>query len=104
MHLTERQTQILTFISMFEVVKGCSPTYPEIGNAFNFGVRAALDNVNALKRKGCLFKTPKGLQRSFRLTPKGRKVVDLKHTTLAIDTETMVAYEVAKLDEAVSVR
>ncbi len=51
--LTERQTEVLSYISEFQRAEGISPTYREIAGYFGFkGPKAAMDHVRALEKKG----------------------------------------------------
>lgn len=54
--LTERQQEILSFISDYMLKHGKSPTLREIGESFGFSHNAARDAVIALVRKGYLEK------------------------------------------------
>ena len=60
--LTERQREILDYISAYISSYGRSPTLREIGNAFGFSPNAAHDAVDVLVGKGFLVKSPKGLR------------------------------------------
>lgn len=62
--LTAKQQRVLDFITGFRRKKGFSPTVREISKNFNFGVRAAYDYMNVLKKKGYVTweeKTPRSL-------------------------------------------
>jgi repressor LexA len=52
--LTERQQDVLTFISAFTTEHGMPPTVREIGERFRVTPRAAFDHLRALERKGAL--------------------------------------------------
>jgi repressor LexA len=52
--LTERQKQVLSFISGFINAHSYPPTIREIADYFSFSVKGAHDHVTALKRKGFL--------------------------------------------------
>ncbi len=54
--LTERQEEILSFISSYMFENGKSPTLREIGDNFRFSHKAAYDAVLALVKKGYLEK------------------------------------------------
>jgi len=92
MKLTDRQLQILTFISMFRAIKERPPTYQEIGNAFGFTSRGAWDHVKALVKKGVIEKGRYG-NCSIHITLLGQETLDLEKNTLAIEAGTMTAWE-----------
>ncbi|MDR2490305.1 MAG: transcriptional repressor LexA [Spirochaetaceae bacterium] len=52
--LTERQDNVLTFISEFIAKKSYPPTIREIANHFKISVKAAYDYVIVLKKKECI--------------------------------------------------
>ena len=52
--LTERQENVLAFISGFITQKSYPPTIREIAEHFQFSAKAAHDHVNVLKKKGCI--------------------------------------------------
>ena len=52
--LTEKQSQILSFIQQFRDTYGQFPSLRQIGNEFNVTVRAIQQHIDALKRKGVL--------------------------------------------------
>ena len=54
--LTERQKEILSFVSSYMLENGKSPTLREIGESFGFSHNAARDAVLALVKKGYLEK------------------------------------------------
>ncbi len=60
--LTERQQEILEFISTYMLENGRSPTLREIGSKFGFSHIAARDAVLALVRKGYLEKNENELR------------------------------------------
>ena len=60
--LTERQREILSFISSYIMENGKSPTLREIGKNFGFSHNAARDEVAALVRKGFLEKGDKEIR------------------------------------------
>lgn len=92
MKLANRQLQVLTFISMFIAMKERPPTYQEIGHAFGFTVTAAWDCIRVLVKKGVI---EKGRYEncSIRITPLGHETLGLSRNTLAIEAETMTAWE-----------
>ena len=61
-NLTERQAEILSYISTYMLDNGRSPTLQEIGNEFGFSAIAARDAVNALIKKGYLEKKESSLR------------------------------------------
>ncbi len=61
-NLTERQAEILSYISTYMLDNGRSPTLQEIGNQFGFSAIAARDAVNALIKKGYLEKKESSLR------------------------------------------
>ncbi|MGH7333500.1 MAG: transcriptional repressor LexA [Candidatus Rokuibacteriota bacterium] len=52
--LTDRQQEVLKFISSFSAQHGMPPTVREIGQRFRVTPRAAFDHLRALERKGVL--------------------------------------------------
>ena len=52
--LTQRQQEILTFISDYINTHTYPPTIREIADYFSFSVKGAHDHVAALKKKGCI--------------------------------------------------
>jgi repressor LexA len=50
--LTERQKNVLTFISEFITQKSYPPTIREIAEHFKFSAKAAYDHIHVLKKKG----------------------------------------------------
>jgi repressor LexA len=52
--LTERQKEVLTFITEHINIHSYPPTIREIADFFSMSVKGAHDHVTALKRKGCL--------------------------------------------------
>jgi repressor LexA len=52
--LTERQKEVLSFISEHVNVHSYPPTIREIAEYFSMSVKGAHDHVTALKRKGCI--------------------------------------------------
>lgn len=60
--ITDRQKQILDFISLYIYTNGRSPSLREIGEAFGFSHIAARDAVATLVRKGYLEKIDNGLR------------------------------------------
>ena len=60
--ITDRQKQILDFISLYIYTNGRSPSLREIGEAFGFSHIAARDAVATLVRKGYLEKINNGLR------------------------------------------
>ena len=60
--ITDRQKQILDFISLYIYTNGRSPSLREIGEAFGFSHIAARDAVATFVRKGYLEKIDNGLR------------------------------------------
>jgi repressor LexA len=52
--LTDRQRDVLSFITSFSAEQGAPPTVREIGARFRMTPRAAFDHLKALERKGAL--------------------------------------------------
>ena len=52
--ITERQKEVLTFISNFTEESGFPPTVREIGDHFGISLRAVQDHLAALQKKGYL--------------------------------------------------
>lgn len=57
--LTERQREVLSFISAFTKAHNYPPTIREIAVHFEISVKGAYDHLSALKKKGCLRLTDK---------------------------------------------
>ena len=57
--ITERQKQVLTFISEFTQQNMYPPTVREIGENFNISLRAVQDHITALTKKGFITQTQK---------------------------------------------
>lgn len=57
--ITERQQEVLTFISAFSKENSYPPTVREIGEHFGISLRAVQDHIAALQRKGFLTLTQK---------------------------------------------
>ena len=98
MKLTDRQLQVLRYISMHQAIKGCPPTLKQIGKAFGFTVHEAWDHVDTLIKKGAL-RRERYVSRAVHVTPQGQEALDLAPNTMAIEAGTMAAYEVVKVDE-----
>jgi DNA-binding MarR family transcriptional regulator len=93
MKLTDRQLQVLRYISMFQAVKGWPPTYREIGKAFGITVKRVWDHTNRLIKLGMIEREYHS-SRLLHITPQGQEALDLAPNTMAIEAGTMVAYEV----------
>lgn len=52
--ITERQQEVLTFISNYSETNCYPPTIREISTHFGISLRAAQDHISALQKKGCL--------------------------------------------------
>ena len=52
--ITERQKEVLTFISNFTEDNAYPPTVREIGDHFGISLRAVQDHIAALQKKGYL--------------------------------------------------
>ena len=57
--ITERQQEVLDFISSFTKEKSYPPTVREIGEHFSISLRAVQDHILALQKKGYLAQTQK---------------------------------------------
>lgn len=57
--ITERQQEVLDFISKFTKDNGYPPTIREIGNYFDISLRAVQDHISALQKKGFLSQSQK---------------------------------------------
>lgn len=96
MKLTDRQLQVLTFISMFKAIEGWPPSLKQIGRAFGFTTEAAWDCLRTLIKKGVLGRD-RYRHRSIRITPLGHETLGLNRNTLAIEAETMTAWEMVTI-------
>ena len=57
--ITERQKEVLAFISQFTDDNVCPPTVREIGEHFGISLRAVQDHITALQKKGYISQTQK---------------------------------------------
>lgn len=57
--ITDRQKQILTFISDYQESNSYPPTVREIGEHFGVSIRAVQDHITALQKKGFITQTQK---------------------------------------------
>ena len=57
--ITERQKEVLAFISQFTDDNVCPPTVREIGDHFGISLRAVQDHITALQKKGYISQTQK---------------------------------------------
>ena len=57
--ITDRQQEVLDFISGFSKENGYPPTVREIGEHFSISLRAVQDHISALQKKGYLAQTQK---------------------------------------------
>ncbi len=57
--ITDRQKEVLNFISDFTEENSCPPTVREISEHFGISLRAVQDHINALQKKGYLSQTQK---------------------------------------------
>ena len=57
--ITDRQKEVLTFISNFTEENSYPPTVREIGEHFNISLRAVQDHIAALQKKGFLSQSQK---------------------------------------------
>ena len=64
--LTDRQNEVLTFISLFTKENVCPPTVLEISAHFGISIRAVQDHIAALQKKGYITIKPKS-SRSIRV-------------------------------------
>lgn len=69
--MTERQKEVLTFISAFTAENGFAPSYREIGTSLNITPNAVRSKLQALQAKGCIT-VPAGRQRAIALTAEGK--------------------------------
>ena len=69
---TEKQIQVLTFISLFKLDREYSPTNREIAYGFYNTVKCAYNHVLALEKKG-LIQTTLRTSRSISITDEGEK-------------------------------
>jgi repressor LexA len=69
--LTERQTEILNFLTEFINTHSFPPTIREIGAYFDISIRAVQDHLAALEKKGCISTSSEKKQsRCIKLTQK----------------------------------
>ncbi len=54
--LTKRQKEVLNFIEQYQKENGISPSIRDMGNYFDFSVRAGHDHLIALEKKGYIFR------------------------------------------------
>ena len=57
--ITERQKEILNFISDYQEENSYPPTVREIGDHFGVSIRAVQDHITALQKKGFISQTQK---------------------------------------------
>ena len=57
--ITERQKEILNFISDYQAENSYPPTVREIGDHFGVSIRAVQDHITALQKKGFITQTQK---------------------------------------------
>lgn len=57
--ITDRQKEVLTFISEFSEENAYPPTVREISSHFNISIRAVQDHITALQKKGFLSQSQK---------------------------------------------
>lgn len=57
--ITERQKQVLNFISDYQRANSYPPTVREIGENFDISIRAVQDHITALQKKGYITQTQK---------------------------------------------
>jgi repressor LexA len=76
--LTQRQQQVLAYITARQQNRGETPTFQDIAGHFGFRVNAAWDHVRALQRKGYL-KAEQGKARGLRVVslPFRHPIVDI---------------------------
>lgn len=68
--LTERQQEVLNFISSFSRENSFPPTVREISEHFGISIRAVQDHISALQKKNCISIKPKS-SRSIRVIRDG---------------------------------
>lgn len=64
--ITERQQQVIDFISEWIATHGYSPSFKDIGDGMGFSIKAAYDHLSALRKKGAI-KYDDGIARSIRI-------------------------------------
>jgi len=64
--ITERQLEILNFITDYQRKNGFSPSVRDIAEARGITVKGAYDHITALVKKGCLMHTA-GVSRSLQV-------------------------------------
>lgn len=85
--ITERQKDVLFFISDFIEKNSYPPTVREISSSFGISVRAVQDHLRALERKGYITHTP-GNSRSIKVenkqNEKGKETVAEKSQVIVL--------------------
>ncbi|HZK20137.1 MAG TPA: transcriptional repressor LexA [Treponemataceae bacterium] len=75
--LTDRQREVLTFISSFTEENSCPPTIRETAAHFSISPKAIQDHFTALRKKGCLSQA-NNRSRSLRVLVDGFKTTSCK--------------------------
>ncbi|MCK4640618.1 MAG: winged helix DNA-binding protein [Candidatus Marinimicrobia bacterium] len=71
---TKKQIKVLFFIAEYKTKRGWPVTLHDISKHYKFTVKAAVDHVNSLERKGLV--TKDGSARSIRITDEGKEILD----------------------------
>lgn len=75
--LTERQQQVLRYVSDFHRDNGFAPTVREIATHFGFSVKGAYDHIIALEKKSVIFRASK-YSRTMCLSDKGKQLLNIE--------------------------
>jgi repressor LexA len=75
--VTEKQRQVLQFISGYMDQHGYAPAIRDVASAFDCSVKGAYDHVVALEKKG-LIDRDKGRSRSILLADRGKQVLRIQ--------------------------
>ncbi len=75
--LTERQLQVLRYVSDFHRENGFAPTVREIATHFGFSVKGAYDHIIALEKKTVIFRASK-YSRTMCLSDKGKQILNIE--------------------------
>ena len=100
--LTERQKEILSFVSAYISDNGRAPTQREVGTAFGFSHTAARDALASLERRGLLLRQTDPANRRnliVTLTPKGVERLRQKELQVERRLQELLA-ELGGLDAA----
>jgi repressor LexA len=75
--ITDKQKQVLEFISDYSVSNGYSPAIRDVAASFECSVKGAYDHVVALEKKGLIDRS-KNRSRSILLSPRGKQVLKIE--------------------------